>query len=384
MLGRIKEVDVTKELTDTPIQLHEAAVGAQPVGSSPVVILIKSIMTGLLIGIGIIIGLHKLDSSLKTVDQIESFTNLPVVAAIPQIGTASPKIFGLFSKEQFLLLNSGLKQSFAILFTTKHPIHERVEQAIDNLRPVLSMFGNPNVIAPLAQGSELVVKDHRSGVVAEAFRSLRASIATNAYVENQRTFLITSACPSEGKSFCSANFSIALAHQGLKTLLIDADLRKPSISRLFFGMHRKPGLSEVLLGTCTLADALQNTQIEGLSVMTAGGRSANPSELLPGQPFRDLIREALNQFDRIVIDSAPLLAVSDTILIAPHVDVLCLVVRSFMTPRKMVGRALKTLSETHIKPTGIIFNYLPAAGSYSYYYSGKYYGSYGSKGVYGS
>ena len=224
VLGRIKEVDVTKELTDTPIQLHEAAVGAQPVGSSPVVILIKSIMTGLLIGIGIIIGLHKLDSSLKTVDQIESFTNLPVVAAIPQIGTASPKIFGLFSKEQFLLLNSGLKQSFAILFTTKHPIHERVEQAIDNLRPVLSMFGNPNVIAPLAQGSELVVKDHRSGVVAEAFRSLRASIATNAYVENQRTFLITSACPSEGKSFCSANFSIALAHQGLKTLLILAPL----------------------------------------------------------------------------------------------------------------------------------------------------------------
>ena len=119
-------------------------------------------------------------------------------------------------------------------------------------------------------------------------------------------------------------------------------------------------------------------------MLTAGGRSSNPSELLPGQPFRDLMSEALQQFDRVVIDSAPLLAVSDTLLIAPHVDVLCLVVRSFMTPRKMVGRALKTLSETHIKPAGIIFNCLPAAGSYSYYYSGKYYGSYGSKGVYGS
>ena len=384
VVGRIKEVDVTKELANTPIQLHEAAVGAQQVGSSPFTILIKSILTGLAIGIGIIIGLHKLDSSLKTVDEIESFTNLSVVAAIPRIGVASSKMLGLFSKEQFILLKTALKQSSGILFTSKYPIHERVDHATDILRPVLSMFGNPNVIAPLPQGSELVVKDDRSGVVAEAFRSLRASIATNAYVENQRTFLITSACPSEGKSFCSANFSTTLAHQGLKTLLIDADLRKPSISRLFFGMHRKPGLSEVLLGTCTMAEALQSTQIEGLSVMTAGGRSSNPSELLPGQPFRDLLKEALTQFDRIVIDSAPLLAVSDTILIAPHVDVLCLVVRSFMTPRKMVARALKTLSETHVKPAGIVFNYLPSAGSYSYYYSGTYYGSYGSKGVYGS
>ena len=384
VLGRIKEVDVTKELTDTPIQLHEAAVGAFPVGKGPIAILLKSILIGLALGGGIVIGLHKLDSSLKTVDQVESFTRLPVVAAIPQIGAASTKIFALFSKEQFVLLHKALKQSLSLLMDRSNHLHKRVSDALDILRPVFSMLGNPNVIAPLKQGSELVVKEDRSGVVAEAFRSLRASIATNVHVENQRTFLITSAVPSEGKSFCSANFATTLAHQGLRTLLIDADLRKPSISRLFFGMHRKPGLSEVLLGTSALDAALQSTQVEGLSVLTAGGRSSNPSELLPGQPFRDLMSEALQQFDRVVIDSAPLLAVSDTLLIAPHVDVLCLVVRSFMTPRKMVGRALKTLSETHIKPAGIIFNCLPAAGSYSYYYSGKYYGSYGSKGVYGS
>ena len=384
VLGRIKEVDVTKELTDAPVQLQEAAVGSFPVGKGPLVILLKSILMGLALGIGIVIGLHKLDTSLKTVDQVESFTGLSVVAAIPQIGVASVKIAGLFSKEQFVLLDKAVKRSLSILLEKSKPIHRRVTEVLDLLRPVLSMIGNPNLIAPLAQGSELVVKDDRSGVVAEAFRSLRASIATNLHVENQRTFLLTSAAPSEGKSFCSANFATTLAHQGLRTLLIDADLRKPSISRLFFGMHRKPGLSEVLLGTCPLSSALQSTQIEGLFVLTAGGRSSNPSELLPGQPFRELLNEALKQFDRVVIDSAPLLAVSDTLLIAPNVDVLCLVVRSFMTPRKMVGRALKTLSETHLKPAGIIFNCLPAAGSYSYYYSGKYYGTYGSKGVYGS
>ena len=261
---------------------------------------------------------------------------------------------------------------------------KRLSEMKQAFQPVISMLGNPNMTAPLSKGSELVVKDDRSGVVAEAFRCLRASVAMNAHVENQRTFLLTSAAPSEGKSFCSANFAITLAQQGLSTLIIDADLRKPTISRLFFGMHRKPGLSECLLGAIRLKEAVQSSQIEGLSVLTAGGRSPNPSELLSSQPFKELLEEALQNYDRVVIDSAPLLAVSDTQLIAPRVDVICLVIRSFMTPRKMVTRALKTLNEIHIKPTGIVFNCLPAASSYSYYYSGKYYGSYGSKGVYGS
>lgn len=81
----------------------------------------------------------------------------------------------------------------------------------------------------------------------------------------------------------------------------------------------------------------------------------------------------------------PILAVSDTLQVAPNVDVVCLVFRSFMTPRKMVTRAIKAISEIHIQPAGIVFNCLPSGhGAYAYYYSGKYYGTYGSKGVYGS
>ena len=384
VVGRIKEVDVTKELDSSPVQLQEAATGASPFGASPFVVLIKSLLTGLALGVALVIGLHKLDSSLKTVDQVEQLTGIPVVAAIPQIGDPSKIILGLFSKEQFVLIHNAWKGGIHALLDRSKDFPKRLSEMKEAFRPVISMLGNPNVTAPLSQGSELVVKDDRSGVVAEAFRCLRASVAMNAHVENQRTFLLTSAAPSEGKSFCSANFAITLAQQGLSTLIIDADLRKPTISRLFFGMHRKPGLSECLLGLTPLKEAVQSCQIEGLSVLTAGGRSPNPSELLSGQPFRELLEEALRIYDRVVIDSAPLLAVSDTQLIAPRVDVICLVIRSFMTPRKMVSRALKTLHEIHIKPTGIVFNCLPAASSYSYYYSGKYYGTYGSKGVYGS
>lgn len=383
VLGRIKEVDITKELSDQPIRLQEAAVGAFPVGGSPIVTLLKAMLMGLGIGLAITIGLHKLDTSVKTVDQVETLTGLNVVAAIPQIGGASTSRFGLFSKEQFTDMLSAWKNVNAIFHDKSLPIEKRLSQIHDTLRPTLVMLGNPNLGSSLPQGSELVVKEDRSGMVAEAFRSLRASVALSAQAEKQRTFLFTSALPSEGKSFSSANFALTLAHQGLKTLLIDADLRKPSISRIFYGMNRKPGLSEVLLGTAALVDAVNPSGVEGLSILTAGGRSSKPAELLSGKPLRDLLDEALQKYDRVVVDSAPLLAVSDTLLIAPSVDVLCLVIRSFMTPRRIITRALKSLSSVNIKPVGIVFNCLPS-GSGSYYYSGKYYTTYGSKGVYGS
>ena len=134
-----------------------------------------------------------------------------------------------------------------------------------------------------------------------------------------------------------------------------------------------------------MADAVNTSGVEGLVVLTAGGLSSSPSELLAGRKFRDFLADALNRYDRVVIDSAPVLAVSDTLLIAPYADVLCMVVRAFMTPRKMVTRAVKSLADVRVRPAAMVFNCIPTGtGSYSYYYSGKYYGSYGGKGVYGS
>jgi capsular exopolysaccharide synthesis family protein len=308
-----------------------------------------------------------------------------VAAAVPQVGGASESRFGLLSKVQFQEVLTECKKAIAILRDTSRPLSDRILKVQTTLSPAISMIGHPHMASTLPQGGELIVKEERSGIIAEAFRSLRATIATNALVENQRSFLVTSALPSEGKSFCSANFAISLAQQGLRTLLVDADLRKPSISRMFFGINRKPGLSEILLGTVKFPDALNASGVDGLTVMTAGGLSSSPSELLAGQRFRDFLADALNRYDRVVIDSAPVLAVSDTLLIAPNVDVLCMVVRSFMTPRKMVSRALKSLAEIRVKPAGIVFNCIPtSAGTHGYYYSGRYYGSYGGKGVYGS
>jgi capsular exopolysaccharide synthesis family protein len=385
VLARIKEVDITKEFAQSPVRIQELASGVSSVGKNPIDIILKNFFTGLGIGLGLVIFFHKIDSSFKTVDQTEKATGLSVVSAIPQIGGASSAFLGFLSKDQFFELLANLMECWEILFKSSDPFLKRVGKCIDILQPVLTWLGNPHRGVSLSKGKELVVQSERTGIVAEAFRTLRVSVAMHLHAENQRSFLFTSAIPSEGKSFNSANFSTSLAQQGLKTLLIDADLRKPSLSKIFFSMNRKPGVAEVLLGKDSLENAVNSTDIENLSLLTAGGLVENPSELLAGQPFRDLMAEALRQYDRVVIDSAPILAVSDTLLIATQVEVLCLVVRSFVTPKRMVKRALVSLKEVGVTPVGICLNCLPyGRGSYYYYTSGKYAGSYyGNGSVYG-
>ena len=324
VISRLKEVDVSKQLTESPVRIHETAVGAGPIRPSVTKKWIQSLLGGAAIGVGLALFMFFMDTSMKTVDQVENVTGVGVIAAIPKLS-----------------LN--------------------------------------------ARASVLVTNEERSGIVAESFRSLRASLTLHRINEDARTFLFTSSMPSEGKTFCSSNFAVTLAQQGFNTLFIDADLRKPGGSIVFFGENRKPGLSEVLMRTCTMKNAIVPTHIENLQIMTAGGRAPNPSELLTYENIDRVLKEALSKYDRVVVDSAPLLAVSDTLLIAPHIDLCTLVVRAFTTPKKMVMRAIKSLEETKTHPAGLILNFLPSGrgGYYAYYYSGKYYGSYGAKGVYG-
>ena len=325
VLARMKEIDVSKGLTDSPIRIHERAGGAGPVGISPLKVYGSAAFVGLLLGVGLLFGLHFIDHSIKTVEQVEQISGLPVLAAVPR------------KKKQ-----KGVED-------------RTLDSVID-----------------------------RQGIIAESFRSLRASVAMLAKAETRRSFLFTSAMPSEGKTFCSTNFAVTLCQQGFKTLIIDADLRKPKVSPVFFGEHRKPGLSEVLSGQIVLEEAIIATEIENLSVLTAGGRAPNPAELIATPRMRELLDEALALYDRVVIDTAPVLAVSDGLLIAPHANVTCLVIRAGSTTRKTASRALRALTEIKCRPAGVILNFLPTGSGSEYYYSGKYYGSYSSKGVYGA
>ncbi|MFM8809276.1 MAG: GumC family protein [Chthoniobacterales bacterium] len=327
VIARLKEVDVTSGLTDQSITVQERAMGAGPVPSQTLKYLILGLFGGLAAGIAVVFGLNYLDPSLRTIDQVEQRTGLGVVAAVPQIKDRPP-------------LGGG--------------------------------------------GAQLPTISDRRGVVAEAFRTMRATLALISGRDKNRVFLVTSAIPGEGKTFTSTNFAATLAQQDLKTLLIDADLRKPSVSKLLFNENRKPGLSEVLLGQCSAEDATLPTAVENLWVMPAGGIAPNPSELLAQGKVRELVESLKDKYDRIVIDSSPVLAVRDPLLLAPLVDACCLIVRAGHSPSKASTTALRLLSEGGVPAKGIVLNAVRQGSGAYYAYAYRTYGTYGAKGVYGA
>ena len=327
VLARLKEVDVTSGLTDQSITIQERAMGAGPVPSQTLKYIILGVFGGLAAGVALAFALNYLDPSLRTIDQVEQRTGVGVVASVPLIKSRGP------------------------------------------------VSGGAGVNLPS-------VSDRR-GVVAEAFRTMRATLAMISGRDKHRVFLITSAIPGEGKTFTSSNFAATLAQQGFRTLLIDADLRKPSVSKLFFNENLQPGLSEVLMGSAPLDQAIVPTKVENLSVLPAGGIAPNPSELLAHAQFDEIVQKLKEQYDRIVIDSSPVLAVRDPLLLAKSVDACCLIVRAGRSPSKASVQAVRLLAEAETPASGIVLNSVRHGNSAYYAYAYRTYGTYGAKGVYG-
>ncbi|MEJ7607753.1 MAG: polysaccharide biosynthesis tyrosine autokinase [Bryobacteraceae bacterium] len=211
--------------------------------------------------------------------------------------------------------------------------------------------------------------------VAEGFRTLRTSLAFHEDINAQdATLLFTSALPGEGKSFCALNYAASLAQQNFRVLLIDADLRVPSIGKALGIDPSIPGLSEYLAGRARFQELIFRTPVENLFVLPGGKRVRRPAELLGDGGFEDLIQEAENEFDQIVVDSAPIHSVSDTLLLIRHISAFCLVVRAAKTPRRAVIRALRKLTSKSSQPVGFIFNGLPRQSGDYYGYASQRYG----------
>jgi capsular exopolysaccharide synthesis family protein len=152
---------------------------------------------------------------------------------------------------------------------------------------------------------------------------------------------------------------------------------------LFFNENLKPGLSEVLMGSATAAQAIVPTQIENLAVLPAGGIAPNPSELLAQPSFGALMSKLRSEYDRIVIDSSPVLAVRDPLLLATSVDACCLIVRAGHSPAKATIQAVRLLAEAETPASGVVLNSVRQGSGAYYAYAYRTYGTYGAKGVYG-
>src|SRR2546430_6278114 len=359
VLRQIKETDLTKGTKTNAVSVIEhSPLPSAPVSPSSMKSIALGLLGGIAAGLATIFGMNALDRSVKTVDQAETTFALPVLAAVPEVSKAE-----------------GTSP-----------------QQTDTAPPGTSSY---------RLGAETA-----GGPAAPAFRNLRAALSLLGPASERKIFLFTSALPNEGKSFTSANYSLSLAQQGHRVLLIDGDLRRPSLHKIFrhFGPEENQpasadqeqyGIVDYLVGGVALADAIRvvsardvdiigtNSQLSGstvtatggqLSVLAGGRRAPNPAELLSGHSFAELVAEAAKEFDKVVIDSAPVLAVSDTLLMTPFVQTVCMVVRARRTARNAVQRAVLLLAGTGTRPAGVVLNRLPRNRGTDYYY---YYASHG-------
>jgi capsular exopolysaccharide synthesis family protein len=207
---------------------------------------------------------------------------------------------------------------------------------------------------------------------ASEFRRLMHNINGSSAGGDKKAILVTSAMVSEGKSLVSSFLAMtAVRHKNKKTLLIDFDLRRPTIHRLF-NLPREKGLTEILSEGLSSRSAIKTTSIEKLDIITAGKAIPNPSDLINGPMIHKIVEEMKFYYELILIDSSPVVPVSDPILVMEEVDGVILVVKAGATPKGIISRACDLLSPQRNKILGVVVNNL--THTLPYYYNQRYYG----------
>jgi receptor protein-tyrosine kinase len=212
--------------------------------------------------------------------------------------------------------------------------------------------------------------DSDNSAIAEAFRKLRTNLQFLAVDDPPRVIVVTSSVPSEGKSTTSINIALALAEAEHNVVLVDGDLRRPRLDK-YLGLIGSAGLSTVLASRASLEEVLQKTRFPGLTVLTSGTVPPNPSELLGSVAAKKILARLRADFDYVVVDSSPLLAVTDASILAADADGVLIVARFGETTRDQLRHAVKHLGDVGAPLQGAILTLTPARGKSSYY---SYYG----------
>jgi capsular exopolysaccharide synthesis family protein len=250
------------------------------------------------------------------------------------------------------------------------PLGSRTSAQI-NMRQRLSLASSKEAV-------ELITQSRPQSQMAESYRALRTSLLLTSLGAPPKVILVTSALPEEGKTTTSINSAIVLAQKGTRVLLIDADLRRPSIHKTL-GMAPGNGLSNVLAGSATLQQAIVQSSISpGLLVLPAGTPPPNPAELLGSGNMRDVLAKLREQYDHIVIDTPPTLSVTDAVIMATRADAVILVIRAGQTTKQALRRARDLLTQVNARTCGVLLNAVNL-NSPDYYYYYEYQGKYGHR-----
>ncbi|AKU26587.1 CpsD/CapB family tyrosine-protein kinase [Anoxybacillus geothermalis] len=213
----------------------------------------------------------------------------------------------------------------------------------------------------------LITFDDPKSPISEQYRTIRTNIQFSFIDEPLQSLMVTSSAPSEGKSTTAANLAVVFAQQGKKTVLIDADLRKPTV-HYTFRLNNYTGLTSVLTNAVPLLSALQGTAIENLTVLTAGPIPPNPAELLSSKMMDRLFHELKEIYDLVIFDTPPVLAVTDAQILANKCDGTVLVVASGKTETDAAVKAKELLEAANAKIVGVVLNQRKQREGSGYYY----------------
>lgn len=331
LLQKLKEAGVTAGLRSNNIrEVDIARTPSDPAEPNIPRNLGFGFVLGLSSGIGLAFLLEALDNTVRTPEQAQTLSGLPSLGMIP-----------LGAK-----LSAETKQGL-VVSSSKEPV-------------------------------EIITQSRPQSQMAESYRALRTSLLLTSLGAPPRTILITSALPREGKTTTSVNTAIVLAQKGTRVLLVDADLRRPSVHKAL-GIGPRVGLSNVLTGGATLEQAVvRSPMLPNLFVLPAGTPPPNPAELMASSQMFDLLAELREQYDHVVLDTPPTLSVTDAVVLSTRADAVVLVIRSSQTTKPALRRARDILAQVNARVAGVLLNAVNLdSPDYSYYY--EYQGKHGQR-----
>jgi capsular exopolysaccharide synthesis family protein len=343
VLKRANETNVSGDVAVSNIQITDRAeTPLSPSSPRTQRNLLLATAVGLFFGIGLAFFLEYLDSTLKTPQDVWRAVFVPTLGVVPHLSSLRHRAYGY----------------------GRLPKHSSTRRLV-----------HPRVAADQSFSRELMVSHHPFSVISESYRTIRTALLLSQAEKPPQVVLLTSARPGEGKTVATLNLAIALAQSGNAVVVVDADLRKGRCHELL-NLQNGRGLTNVLVGSLTLEEGVQQTAVDGLSLLSRGVLPPNPAELLGSRKMREVLNVLRERFAFVLIDSPPVIGISDAVVLSTLCEGVLLVVRGQDTTAVAARQAKEQLETVHARILGVVLNGInihdPDYANYRYYYASYY------------